>query len=108
MEPEVDKVSLLKRVSFFSEASDDVLDRVAAILTPLNVIADTPIIVAGEMETTMYILVEGQVRVHIEGQDITAIDAPDVFGELSALDPAPRSASVTATSDAQLLALSHE
>ena len=42
------------------------------------------------------------------GRDIDLLGADEVFGEMSLLDPGPRSASVTAVDDATLLRLGQE
>jgi CRP-like cAMP-binding protein len=44
----------------------------------------------------MYVIIEGLVRVHIGEQTIVELSEGDLVGELAALDPEPRSASVSA------------
>jgi CRP-like cAMP-binding protein len=54
----------------------------------------------------MYIIVEGRVRVHSGGRTLSVMERHSVFGEMgTALDPEPRSASVTALEDVRLLRL---
>ena len=53
----------------------------------------------------MFIIVEGRVRVHRQEKVIAVLEYGDVFGELAALDPEPRAASVTALSDSFLFEL---
>ena len=104
----VEKVSLLKRVSIFEALPDDLLGGVAARLQEQQVAAGTPIIVEGQSGTTMYVIAGGEVRVHSGQALIARLGPKDVFGELSALDPEPRSASVTAETDVSLLLLEHD
>ena len=47
-------------------------------------------------------------KVHDGAQDLKHLKSKSVFGELAVLDPEPRSASVTAISDAHLLRLDRE
>jgi CRP/FNR family cyclic AMP-dependent transcriptional regulator len=65
----------------------------------------------GEVDRTLYILQSGRVDVVIASQQkmkvIATIGAGSVFGELAFFDGAPRLASIHATEDCDLLALSH-
>jgi CRP/FNR family transcriptional regulator, cyclic AMP receptor protein len=65
----------------------------------------------GEVDRTLYILQSGKVDVVIESalktKLIGTIGAGSVFGELTFFDGAPRMASVHATEDCDLLALTH-
>ena len=53
----------------------------------------------------MYIIVIGRVRVHRGGRTLNMLEKYAVFGEMSALDPEPRSASVTTVDNTRLLQL---
>ena len=66
------------------------------------------IITRGELGTSMYIIVDGEVRIHIDERTITHLGARQVVVELAALDPEPRLASVTALRDTLLLRLDFE
>lgn len=73
--------------------------------------AGAQILRMAEMDRTLYILRSGKVDVVIESPRksrlIATIDAGSVFGELAFFDGAPQLASVHATEDCELLALSH-
>ncbi len=58
-----------------------------------------------ELGTTTYVVVSGTVRVHDGDVELATLGEGEVVGELAALDPEPRSASVTALEDSLLLAL---
>lgn len=64
----------------------------------------------GESDRTLYILQSGEVDVVVEAPGqlkvIATIGAGSVFGELAFFDGAPRMASIYATEDCELLALS--
>ena len=104
----VEKVLLLRGVSIFSETPDDILADVAAIAEEAHASAGETIITRGHIGTTMFVIVRGAVRVHDGELTIAALGERAVFGELAALDPEPRSASVTATEDSHLLSVDHE
>lgn len=103
----IERVLLLRTVGMFAEASGDVLADVAALLKEVHVAPGQRIIEKGELGTTMYILVTGSARAHNGDVVLATMGERDVFGELAALDPEPRSASVTANEDSVLLALDH-
>lgn len=100
-----DKVSILKSVSIFFETPPDMLAEVADLLEEIAVEADQVIFEKGDMGASMYIVVEGSVRVHDGEMTLNFLAARDVFGEMAALDPEPRSASVTAVEDTRLFRL---
>ncbi|HLZ28909.1 MAG TPA: cyclic nucleotide-binding domain-containing protein [Chloroflexota bacterium] len=104
----VEKVLLLRGVSIFSETPDDILADVAAIAEETYASAGETIITRGDIGTTMYVIIRGAVRVHAGELTIAALRDRAVFGELAALDPEPRSASVTATEDSHLLSVDHD
>ena len=62
----------------------------------------------GDLGTSMFIIVDGSVRFFEGEHDLGTLGARGVFGELSALDPEPRAASVQAVDDCTLLKLEGE
>jgi CRP/FNR family transcriptional regulator, cyclic AMP receptor protein len=104
----IERVMLLRTVDFFASTDADILAAVAGILEEVDVSAGEQIIRAGELSSAMYITVYGRVRVHDGDTVLAELGRGEVFGELSALDPEPRTASVTACEDTKLLRLDHE
>ncbi|MGE5373738.1 MAG: HEAT repeat domain-containing protein, partial [Bacteroidota bacterium] len=60
----IEKVLILKTVNMFSRTPDDVLADVADLLDEMAVPENTTIFNKGEMGDSMYIIVDGKVRVH--------------------------------------------
>ena len=61
---------------------------------------------AGEQDRALYLLTEGTIGVRLPGDEkrtFKAIDAPSVLGEVAFLDGGPRSATLYAISDGELL-----
>jgi ATP/ADP translocase/HEAT repeat protein len=104
----IEKVLILKTVGIFLETPDDVLAEVAALLEETEAPAGTTIIQKGDTGTSMYIIVDGEVRVYDGSHTLNHLHARDVFGEMALLDPEPRVASVTALADTRLLRLDQE
>jgi CRP-like cAMP-binding protein len=99
-----EKVMILKRVSFFSAITEEVLAQVATMLEDVEVEAGESIIEKGKQNTYLYVIVDGDVRVHSDQKEIATFGNHEAFGELGILDAASvASASVTALSNTRLL-----
>ena len=100
-----EKMVILRSVSLFSETSDNMLTEVASLLEEVVLQAGVTIFEYGDHGDAMYIIVDGRVRVHRGGRTLDELGQRMVVGEMSALDPEPRSASVTAIETTRLLRL---
>jgi CRP-like cAMP-binding protein len=60
------------------------------------------------MGSALYVMIDGRVRVHDADHTLRELGPRDIFGEMAALDPEPRSASVTATEPTRLFRLEQE
>ena len=103
----IEKVIILKSVSIFSDISERGLIDVAAALEEIQAEPGQTIFEKGDSGNSLYIIVEGKMRVHDGDKTIATLGAGEVFGELAALDPEPRMASVTAMAPALLLRMGH-
>lgn len=63
--------------------------------------AGETILTEGEDGDSAYLLVSGAVKVTVGANRVAVLTAGEVFGEMSLLDPGPRSATVTATTDVE-------
>jgi CRP/FNR family transcriptional regulator, cyclic AMP receptor protein len=104
----MDKIRLLKSVAMFSELPDEALVWLVELVNEVEHKAGSTIFAEGELGTSMYIIVDGRVSVHAGGRILNHLKEGDVFGELAALSPQPRTASVTADVDTHLLCLSRD
>ena len=59
----------------------------------------------GDQGDALFVILDGTAVVERNGREVARLGAGDYFGELSLLDPGPRAASVTVTSDADLAVL---
>lgn len=103
--PEPDVIDVLRAASIFRNMPHEVLVEVAARLERIDVPSGQRIFEKGDPGTAMYIIVDGNVRVHDDEMTINYLGTRDVFGEMSAIDSQPRSASVTAAKDTVLYRL---
>jgi len=106
MPPSISTVLSLKRVDIFSTLPFDVLAELAELVTRSAYAAGTVIIEQGDVGDELFALVVG--AVDVVGPDGTSVRLEEhtVFGELGILDPAPRSATVTAATDVEVLRVS--
>jgi len=94
---------LLRMAPIFSALSDDALARIATQAREVAVPAGQSVFQIGELGDTMYIIVQGEARVHDDEHEMDYLRRGDAFGETATLDSLPRVATVTAVQDLRLL-----
>lgn len=104
----IEKVAILRKVAIFATTPDYVLASVAQIAHEETFEPGQRIMQEGDFGDFMYVVVDGQVRVHMGDQTIITLDAGATVGELAVLDPEPRSASVTAMTDTLLFRIDRD
>src|SRR5258705_2308969 len=100
-----DRLNVLRSVSIFAGTPDALLTEISAVLEELRFPAGARIFSQGDLGESLYIIAEGQVRVHDGARTLSTLHRGEVFGEMAALDPEVRSASITALSDTRLFRL---
>jgi protein phosphatase len=98
------KLKMLGRVPAFEYLSYQELLKVLSIGDLVKVNAGQVLCKEGEQGGEMMLLIAGSADVTKSGKVIRSLGKGDVFGEMSMIDSAPRSASVVATSSTNLLA----
>ena len=104
----IEKVLILKAVDIFSSVPEAQLVDLATIIESVEFDAGEIIIHKGDLGSSMYIVVDGKVRVFEGETELTTLGERGAFGDLAALDPEPRAASVEAIEDCTLLRLEGE
>jgi CRP-like cAMP-binding protein len=102
----VQKVIFLRKVPLFSGMPPSELSHLAGIAEEYVFYTEETIITEGDHGDSLYLIVEGTVRVHRGAVTLAELGPDDYFGEMSILDGEPRSASVTANTDCSLLCIS--
>lgn len=100
-----EQLRLLKQSNMFENSPNSLVEDIGGIATAVSVKAGEKIMEKGEKGTAMYIILDGQVRIHDEDLTLKHLGKGDVFGEMAALDSEVRSASVTAEVDTILFEL---
>lgn len=98
-----EKMLFLKSMPLFKYVKDEVLIDVASVIEEEVVPQGELIIQKGDLGTTMYMIVTGKVKIHDENRILKEMEDHEVFGELAALVPEKRIASVTAIEETFLL-----
>ena len=104
----IEKVLILKSVDIFSSVPEAQLVDLATIVDSVEFDAGEVIMHKGDLGSSMYIVVDGKVRVGDVDTELGILEGRGVFGDLSALDPEPRAASIQAIEDCTLLRLEGE
>ncbi|TAH41802.1 MAG: cyclic nucleotide-binding domain-containing protein [Bacteroidetes bacterium] len=100
-------VQLLQQVELFRHVPENVIEALARKMILAGYPADATIIKKGDAGNSMFVILEGKVKIH-EGEHMLAeMAAKQFFGELSILDSEPRSMSVTAL-ESTTLGLIHQ
>lgn len=104
----MEKVIILKSINLFSEISENDLLALATQIKELQFDPKDEVITQGDIGTSMYVIVRGSVDVVVNGTTVASMKEGEVFGELSALDPEPRSATIVTTQETLLFEIENE
>jgi CRP/FNR family transcriptional regulator, cyclic AMP receptor protein len=101
---------LLRRVPFFAELDEQELSQLGDLVMTKVFPRDNLIVLAEEAGDSLFVITSGQVKVSIISEDgreviLAMLGAGDFFGEMSLLDGKPRSATVIACDETELLVL---
>lgn len=103
-----ERVLLLKSVPLFADTPENILAEIAHLMQEMEIAEETTIVKEGEAGDCMYIIYQGEVKIHKGEQVLAVLQANDFFGELSLLDTETRSATVTALKDCILFHIDHD
>lgn len=106
------KLVFLKSVPMFNGLSLDNLVALDRELTHATYLPGESIVREGEVGDRLFVVAKGEVVVRkkhdSDERELTRLHAGEMFGEMSLFDDLPRSASVIAAGDAEVLALDRD
>jgi cGMP-dependent protein kinase len=100
-----DIIEMLKNVRLFKSLSQSKINLIASKVKFENFKDKDKIIIAGDDGTKLYILKEGKADIWVKGNFIRTLNENEYFGERTLFFKEPRSATVTANGDVEVIAL---
>jgi len=104
----VEKVLFLQKVDIFNHTTTEELAYIGSIATEEQVPRGTVIFRQDEPADAMYVIVQGQVRLHKDEQEILIAAEKEAFGTWALFDTEPRLMTATAIEDVHLLRIEQE
>jgi predicted MFS family arabinose efflux permease len=102
------QLDLLRGISIFRPLPPATLEQLARELRALHVPAGEEIVRQGEQGDLFYIVADGEVDVRVDGRPLEPLRAGEFFGEIALLQDVPRTATVAARTDVDLLTLDRD
>ena len=99
------KVKLIKSVPLFSSCSKKELEAIASQADELVVPAGKTLTKEGARGREFMVIVDGAADVRKKGRKINTLGSGDFLGEIALISGGPRTATVTTTSESDLLVL---
>jgi CRP-like cAMP-binding protein/HEAT repeat protein len=107
--PLLQKAESIKQTRIFAGLQKDLLEAMAGLVTVVAVKPRQTLFHEGDPGDSLYIVDEGQLRVHLGDRFIDTVAAGGVIGEMALFDDGPRSASVKGSAEnSRLLQLDRE
>lgn len=99
------KLEHLAQVKMFSSLSKKELALVSKASDVIKVPPGTEIVKEGQMGHEFYLILSGSATVRRNGRKVATLEVGRYFGEMALLDRGPRSATVVADTDSELLVI---
>jgi len=100
---EVSESARVRRLSTFSDCSDEELAKVMARSAVLRRDAGAVLVAEGDPGTDVFVVLEGKALVTRHGEPLASLGPGDLFAEMAGLDNGVRTATVTASTPVELL-----
>lgn len=104
----IEKVLVLRSTGIFARIRDEYLAHLARRCTEVRLGSNDVLFKQGDRGDCLYVVVQGRIRIEANGVTLAELGEGEVVGEMAALDPEPRSATVAAMSDTLLLRISND
>jgi MFS family permease len=101
-------LGLLRGIPIFAPLPPTALDELAQQAVPVRAAAGDVLIRQGDTGDRFYVVVSGEAEVDVDGRPGEVLGQGDSFGEIALLRDVPRTATVRARTDLELLALDRD
>ena len=104
----LEKTIILKSVDLFKTIPAENLSRISQITEEVQFEANTQIFAEGDYGDSLFIVVNGNVKIHKGDLELVTLGKGNCLGEMALLDDEPRSADATVTEDSILFKIEQE
>ena len=104
----IEKVILLQDIDVFKDVRVEDLAHIAAITEEVTVQQGTNLYEINDSADSLYLVLDGKVRLHRKGQEISVSGPHEAFGTWSLFDNQPRVATATALEETLVLKILRE
>jgi CRP-like cAMP-binding protein len=104
----IEKVITLQNVDVFAKVGTEELAYLAAIAEERTYSANEAIYREGDAPDALYLVLDGEVRLHRDDQEIARAEAREAFGTWALFDDEPRVASATARTETRVLRIDRD
>jgi hypothetical protein len=104
----LERVELLHAIPIFAPLPGPVVERLALQLQPVHATAGSVIFASGDPGDRYFAVEAGEVEVHVDGRPTRRLGRGDGFGEIALLRETPRTATVVAVTDVDMIALERD
>ncbi len=101
----IEHLHLLRSITMFAALGPAELERLALTLVEESVDSGAPVVVQGEVGERFYVIKHGTARVVRDDIEVASLQPGDFFGEIALVRDVPRTATVEAVDELELLAL---
>jgi hypothetical protein len=98
-------LSAIAAVPLFEPLPPTSLEKLARAALPESAAAGTVVVAEGDPGDTFYVVLRGSLEVSSDGRGLRTLVAGDFFGEIALIRDVPRTATVTAATDSEVLAV---
>ena len=104
----IEKVIFLQDIDVFKDVRVDDLAHLAVIAEEVNFIAGDTIYAMNESADSLYLVINGKIRLHRNGEEIAVAGSREAVGTWSLFDTQPRVATATAIENTETLCITRE
>lgn len=104
----IEKVIFLQNVDVFDQVPTEQLVYVAAIAEEVTFADQAEVYHEQEPADALYLVLDGAVRLHRDGREITVAKAREAFGTWALFDESPRVATATTLEESHLLRINRD